>query len=241
MTTSPQPTLTPSITLSATLATPLVSVSLATNCRAGPGVNYDYLGGLLESEQAEIVGRDKNGYYWVIKNPDAPGTCWISDQYATVVGPTDHLPVMTPPPTPTPPRTATYTPTKTFTPTNTTPAPVVNFTFAFNDHWICGADIFLGFSVNSTSNTALESMKLVVTDQTLGTDYTAISNNPFLAAPFGCPPGSTNMAPGSTSYVGVVDNDALPGGMMQAYLTLCTGEDQNGTCVTNNINFVLPP
>ncbi len=95
-------TLTPTITLTSTLDIPMVSVSHGTYCRTGPGTMYDLVGTLMEGEDAEIVARSEDGQYWVIKNPDASGECWLWGYYATAVGPTDSLPIYLPPPTPTP-------------------------------------------------------------------------------------------------------------------------------------------
>ena len=97
---SPTPTLTPDWT--PTPETPRVSVSVDTNCRSGPGRGYDILGFLLVGESVEVVGRFADSAYWIVKNPDRDGECWLWANYATVTGPADALPVRTPPPTPTP-------------------------------------------------------------------------------------------------------------------------------------------
>jgi hypothetical protein len=81
---------------------PTVIVSKDTNCRTGPGVPYPSLGSLLTGETAVIVGRHAAGGYWIINNPDEPGTCWLWDEYATVTGATSCLPIIVPPPSPTP-------------------------------------------------------------------------------------------------------------------------------------------
>jgi len=77
-----------------------VSVSVNTNCRLGPAIQYPLLGGLMVGEEAEIVGRLSNNSYWLIKNPDAAGECWITGLYATPVGPYAQVPVKTAPPLP---------------------------------------------------------------------------------------------------------------------------------------------
>lgn len=111
---SPEIVMTATITLTPTPETPMVSVSMDTNCRKGPGTVYDYIGALLVGETAEVVGASRDGEYWIIKNPDRAGECWLWGRYATVTGPTEALPKYTPPPTPTP--IATATPTVTATP-----------------------------------------------------------------------------------------------------------------------------
>lgn len=94
----PTTTFTPTITLTATLSVPMVSVSQNTNCRKGPGQAYKILGALLVGEQAEAVGRSADGQNWIIKNPDGAGECWLWSYYASVSGPTESLPIITPPP-----------------------------------------------------------------------------------------------------------------------------------------------
>src|SRR6266540_1748461 len=78
------PTLTPTETLTLTpifTSTPLIpqiSVSVATNCRVGPGKIYDRVGALLVGEVAEVYGRNAAGNYWYIRNPDSSGGfCWL--------------------------------------------------------------------------------------------------------------------------------------------------------------------
>ena len=106
-------TLTPAPTETATLpptpvftftpTVPQISVSVATNCRVGPGKVYDRVGALLVGQVSEVVGRSQFSNYWYISNPNrAGGFCWLWGEYATVTGNVGALPVFTPPPTPTP-------------------------------------------------------------------------------------------------------------------------------------------
>ena len=69
---SPTVTLTPTPVFTSTPLVPLISVSVPTNCRVGPGRQYDRVGALLVGEIAEVFGRDPTGAYWYIRNPD-PG------------------------------------------------------------------------------------------------------------------------------------------------------------------------
>jgi hypothetical protein len=105
---APEPTITPTvtITLTPTPEKPMVSVSVNTNCRTGPGLIFDRIGALLVGEQAEVVGIFPDGDYWIIKNPQRAGECWLWGNHATVVGQITGLPTYTSPPTPTP----SYTP-----------------------------------------------------------------------------------------------------------------------------------
>jgi hypothetical protein len=61
-------------------------------------VAYTYLGALLVGESAEVVGRNTEWTYWVIRNPDkSGGTCWLWGQYATLSGDTSGVPVYSTP------------------------------------------------------------------------------------------------------------------------------------------------
>lgn len=108
----PTDTMVPTLVYTSTPSVPMVSVSVPTNCRIGPGAVYDQVSVLLTGMQAEVVARIADGSYWVIRNPaGSSGTCWLWGYYATVEGPTGSLPVWGPPPTPTPAATSTTAPT----------------------------------------------------------------------------------------------------------------------------------
>jgi hypothetical protein len=111
-TSTPQHTGTPSV--------PTVTVSQNTNCRTGPGVQYDLISALQIGQSAEIVGKNTATNYWIIKTPGGSGTCWLWGQYATVSGNIAALPEVAIPPTPTPSPTPTLAP----------PAAVSNLTAA---------------------------------------------------------------------------------------------------------------
>lgn len=77
-----------------------VTVSQNTNCREGPGQEFNEIGALAPGQTAEVVGKDTKNNYWVIKLPgDSGKTCWLWGQYATVTGDTSQVADM---PTPTP-------------------------------------------------------------------------------------------------------------------------------------------
>jgi hypothetical protein len=94
------PTETPTITPTSTPSTPMVSVSSATNCRTGPSVAFDWLFTLNPGQEVEVVGKNTDTGYWIIKYPG--GTCWLWGQYASVTGDTSGLTDYALPPTPTP-------------------------------------------------------------------------------------------------------------------------------------------
>jgi len=98
------------ITLTASPSIPVVSVSVGTNCRSGPSKSYDVLGVLLAGKTAEVVGKNTETNYWIIKNPESSGTCWLLGEYATVSGNVAALQEYAIPPTPTPHPTVTLPP-----------------------------------------------------------------------------------------------------------------------------------
>ena len=96
------PTSTATITPTPTSSIPMLTVSADTNCRSGPSKDYEHLGALLANESAEIVGRNTATNYWIIKNPDEAGFCWLWGEYATVSGNVSGLKEYAIPATPTP-------------------------------------------------------------------------------------------------------------------------------------------
>ena len=99
-------------TATATSSVPLAEVSVATNCRTGPGKIYDWVSVLPVGRQVEVVARNASGTYWVVQDPAGPGTCWLWGNYARVSGHTADLPVWAASPTSTPSVGATPTPTR---------------------------------------------------------------------------------------------------------------------------------
>ena len=97
---TPAPTAT--IALTSTPSVTTLTVSADTNCRSGPSKDYDYLGALLINQSAEVVGKNTITGYWIIKNPERGGNCWLWGRYATVTGDTSKLQEFSIPPTPTP-------------------------------------------------------------------------------------------------------------------------------------------
>jgi uncharacterized protein YgiM (DUF1202 family) len=96
------PTSTSTSTPTPTVAAVTLEVSVDTNCRTGPGKEYEIVTILRIGEIAEVIARNADGTYWVINNPENSGYCWLWDYYATVTGLISGLPVWDPPPIPTP-------------------------------------------------------------------------------------------------------------------------------------------
>lgn len=96
------PEFTPTITLTPTPSIPTVSVSRNTNCRTGPGTQYDIIDALVIGQTAVVVGRNTPTNYWIIKRPTGSGECWLWGEYATISGDVSGLKEYAIPATPTP-------------------------------------------------------------------------------------------------------------------------------------------
>ena len=95
-----------------------VTVSVATNCRVGPGTAFKSIYGMPVGQVAKVVAKNSYSGYWIIEIPGQNGqTCWLWGQYATINGDTAGLKDVV-----TPTSVATLKPTATATATSTTSA-----------------------------------------------------------------------------------------------------------------------
>ena len=101
-TNTPEPTFSPAPAFTATPSKVTITVSADTNCRSGPGLDYDIVGALTIGQQAEVVGKSSAANYWVIDNPLGAGTCWLWGEHATITGDAAGLQEIAAPPTVTP-------------------------------------------------------------------------------------------------------------------------------------------
>ena len=216
------PTLTPSATVSptpvftSTSAVPLISVSVATNCRTGPGKVYDRVGALLVGEVAEVIGRNPNGNYWYIRNPRKDGFCWLWGEYATLTGNVAALPIFTPPPTPT---------------------PMPDFEVSYDRLESC-TGWWIDIRVANTGGLVFESISVAVRD--IETDTVVTLYADAFTNLDGCSNSSSRekLNPGGQRTV-----SSSPFGYnpirhrMRATITLCSRNGLNGICLTKTITF----
>jgi len=211
---------------------PLISVSVATNCRSGPGRAYDYIGALLVGKTAEVMARDPAGNYWLIRNPEDGGSlCWIWGQYATLSGDISVLPVFTPPPTPSP----TFTPLPTFT---STPAPT--FDVSYSSLEFCGGSWWLDLRVKNTGTIPLKSLNITIEDRETGTTLADLSDG--FTDIDGCMTTTTRdvIAPGETYLFSTPSFSYKPkGNDLRMSLVLCSETGQRGLCAARN--FTVTP
>ncbi|MFH1183765.1 MAG: SH3 domain-containing protein [Chloroflexota bacterium] len=224
LTPSPTTTPTPVVIASPTPVVPMMSVSVATNCRRGPGKLYPIVGALLAGETAQVYARDPSANYWYIPNPDSPGDhCWVWGEYATFSGFTSTLPMFTPPPTP----TATPTPT---------PAP--GFDASYDGLVWCTSAWWTQIAVENTGLLTFRSLEFTLKDIDLDISVSDEADN-FVDRP-NCSSSTSKVSLESGQTVVIsspaLDND--PGGhRLRARITLCSKTGQDGECVTETITF----
>lgn len=220
-------TFTPVFTATSTISQ--IFVSTDTNCRVGPGVVFPRVGALLVGEVAEVYGRDPTGKYWFIRNPDAnSGFCWVWGEYATLTGPFQYLPVLTPPPTPTPTFTPTFTPTATSSPA---------FTLSYEGIDTCSG-WWLEVRVKNTGSMIFRSTEFIIKDTVTGVRQSALNNG--FENMDGCLSNTTKdvLAPGDEFTISSPIYSYDPSGnKMRITLTLCSRNNQKGTCITRKLNF----
>jgi uncharacterized protein YraI len=62
--------------------TPMLSSIANANIRSGPGLEFERIGMLSQGQEAEILGQDPDGFWWLIKAPNVEGERgWVSRDY----------------------------------------------------------------------------------------------------------------------------------------------------------------
>jgi hypothetical protein len=208
--------ITPTSSVTPTQGAPMVSVSVDTNCRFGPGEVYEYQGALLVGEQAGIAGKLADESFWYIENPDAPPPfCWVWGAYAQVQGDTSGVAILTPPPTPTP----EYTPTATLVP--------ISFEASEYDVTQCVHYTFIT-KVKNTGSVPIESYSISIAHPHEG--LTLVNTQDYFANDPIC--GSTNVdsiPAGGTEFI-VLDGFQSFIGVFQVTLKVCSEEGLGGVC-----------
>ena len=80
-----------------TYTQPMASVGEVTNCRSGPGKDYERVTQIFPTDPVKIVGFFPPNF-WIVSTKD--GDCWLSGEFSTPVGSFSTVPTVTAPPTP---------------------------------------------------------------------------------------------------------------------------------------------
>ena len=225
VTNTPEFTFTPSLTstpsFTFTPLVPMVSVSVETNCRTGPGKAYDILGVLQVGVSAEVVGQVSGGGSWIIRLPSNPAIiCWLWTQYATVVGNTSGLPFYTPPPTPT---------------------PVPSYTAEYIGVTHCAPDYAFRFNVTNTGSLIWESIRITVTDNTVPAVFLHTGDQFRSYNGCGLEQNQQDLAPGEHGMVADVNPGQFSynpaGHNFTIAFKLCSENGLAGTCLEKAITI----
>lgn len=209
------PTLTAPPAFTATPEIPIISVSVDTNCRSGPGILYPRVGILLVGETAEVVGRDPKGEYWYIRNPDQnPEYCWVWGEYATISGNTLYIAYMSP-----------------------EPVPANSFTVAFQKTGNCTV-WWVDFRLTNSSPAAFQSFSLTMQDTTANVTAEVTANDFTRRDGCNAPVSVEALMPGAAVTISSPPLQENPAGhTLKASITACTQSDLKGVCLTRQLTF----
>jgi len=214
-------TLTATSIFTPTSLVPMISVSIPTNCRSGPGKIYDQVGALLVGKTVQVYARDPSGMYWYIRNPNSTNEyCWVWGEYATLSGLTSILPMYTPPPTP----TATAT-------------PLPSFDSSYSGLVVCTGwwpEIKIKNTGQVTFKSVGISLKDTVTSTSVYNSSDGFNDNPDCTTST----GRKTLLPDKSVTVSAPGFTYDPTGhKLNATITLCSDTGQSGSCVSDNISF----
>jgi len=213
------PSLTPTLTLTSTPLVPMVSVSIATNCRSGPGDPFSILGVLAVGQTAQVVGQNTQAGYWIIQWPSQGGTCWLWNQYATVTGNISGLPLVSPPPTPT---------------------PAGSFKVAYFSYQTCTNGYGIKFQITNNGGLIWESNQITATDANASATETASYDTfpNYNSSDCSLISSVPNLAPGASGTTSVFGFPGLPTGHnFTATIKVCSQDGLMGICMQKTISF----
>lgn len=88
------------LTITPTFSTPQLTVLESTNCREGPGQDYEVVFTYLPNKKLNILGRYDPTNYWLVKSDESSvGQCWLWGEYVELTGSYWVVPSVTPPAT----------------------------------------------------------------------------------------------------------------------------------------------
>jgi hypothetical protein len=73
---------------------PLLVVGGDIPCYAGPGPDFEKLALISIGMKSDLLSKDSNGEYWIIKAPDGSSQCWIESRYSTIIGQAEAIPTL---------------------------------------------------------------------------------------------------------------------------------------------------
>jgi hypothetical protein len=79
-----------------TTSAPILTINDPTNCRSGPGTNFQLIMAFAPGTKLTLLSKDTTDNYWLVQIPQTQNTCWASGEYATASGNFAGLPEVTP-------------------------------------------------------------------------------------------------------------------------------------------------
>ena len=207
----------PTLTPSATMVRPTLVASVDTNCRVRPAPDEQRLGILLAGMQATVYGRNADGSWWYIENPDKGGEyCWVWDGAVTLSGETASLPQITPAPRP----------------------PTVDFEVTFSNAHMCEYDKFLIFRVENTGTETLYVATITIKDKKGDVLHTDTLWAPYMNESTWCPPGRYALESEKRGFVYIKKLHTIKSGVrLWALIEICTQDGPDKKCVGKELQF----
>jgi uncharacterized protein YgiM (DUF1202 family) len=74
----------------------ILSITGNSNCRTGPGASYSNVTSFTPGVKLEVIGKNTENNYWLVKIPGSQETCWVWGVYTTATGDLESVPETTP-------------------------------------------------------------------------------------------------------------------------------------------------
>ncbi len=203
---------------------PYVTLSVGTNCRTGPGTEFEVVGIWEPNKRISVLGNHPTEDYWIVESPYDPGTeCWIVGTTVAESGNLAEVNVYAVPPTPT-----------------SIPVTAPGFEANAAGLDVCTGGWWVEIGLKNLSTIAFKSITISVKDTV--TDVTPSSSVNEFTNKDGCL-NSTSISkldPADSFTVSAPPFSVDPTGHETvAKLKLCTEDDQGGQCSEKIITFTL--
>ncbi len=93
---TPSPSPSPTATSTKPGDKPMLEITGNSNCRSGPGASYKNVTGFAPGIKLEILGKNTENNYWLVKLPNSADTCWVWGVYTTTTGNIESVKEATP-------------------------------------------------------------------------------------------------------------------------------------------------
>ncbi len=201
----------PTETPTPTLVPIIAEVMKESNCRSGPGNQYELLATFQAGVKLEVEAQDLGGGFIFVKNPDKPeAPCYILANNVKISGDVSVLPQYTPLPSP-------------------TAAP--NFTASYKKFDQCKGNVFVVFVVQNTGSVPFRSAYIKVTNTRTNESAEQVVDAFDLKTGCIIAKNIAPLDPGGTGYLSSALFKRDPrGNKLRAVIQACTEKALKGTC-----------